>query len=222
MAEKKGGSAKPKSLAEAKVAVMSEVGYCLKTTSQGLNYTYASEAELIAALRPVLITHGITVAPVETKVAEVVRYETKRGTPMFVTRILVTYRFTHADSDTHEDVVVLGEGGDVGDKSGPKAMTCAFKYALRQAFMIETGDDPDRFASQPAVSKVEQERQVEMARQAINQAETLEMLDKYRTVYTEERDFEPHQVAALDGAYSERLAEMSELTQETEEQGDEG
>ena len=33
---------------------------------------------------------------------------------------------------------------DTGDKDSNKAMTAAFKYALRQTLMIETGDDPDK------------------------------------------------------------------------------
>jgi len=34
-------------------------------------------------------------------------------------------------------------GQDGGDKSVPKSLTIALKYALRQAFLMETGDDPD-------------------------------------------------------------------------------
>ena len=40
-------------------------------------------------------------------------------------------------------VKVLGDGADTGDKASYKAMTGAMKYALRQTFVIETGDDPD-------------------------------------------------------------------------------
>ena len=35
-----------------------------------------------------------------------------------------------------------GEGSDTGDKASNKALTGAYKYALRQTFCIETGDDP--------------------------------------------------------------------------------
>jgi hypothetical protein len=31
--------------------------------------------------------------------------------------------------------------------AAPKALTGAYKYFLRQTFLIETGDDPDRYAS---------------------------------------------------------------------------
>src|SRR5262249_36903978 len=46
-----------------------------------------------------------------------------------------------------EDCQVLGEASDAGDKAAPKALTGAYKYFLRQTFLIETGDDPDRYAS---------------------------------------------------------------------------
>jgi hypothetical protein len=59
----------------------------------------------------------------------------------------VTYRLTHAPSGESEDCQVLGEASDAGDKAAPKALTGAYKYFLRQTFLIETGDDPDRYAS---------------------------------------------------------------------------
>ena len=205
-----------KSLARAKLAVMEEVGYCLKTTSQGLNYTYASEAELIAALRPALIKHGIVVSPVGVADMDMTRYETKRGNPMFVTRMVVTYRFTHAESDQFEDVVVAGEGGDVGDKDVPKAMTCAFKYALRQAFMIETGDDPDRFASQPAQAEARLDKSVQLAMDAIAKAGNIETLEKYRAAYLS-RGFSDDQIESLETAFGERLSDFENQEERTEE-----
>ena len=53
------------------------------------------------------------------------------------------FRFIHAPSQTHIDVEVRGEGNDSLDKASYKAATGALKYAIRQAFLIETGDDPD-------------------------------------------------------------------------------
>jgi len=132
---------------KAKLAVQAEVGYCLKTTSKGLNYSYASEAELIAALRPAMTEHGLTIAPVGMELVNRIEYQTPRGTTMFTTIVRAVYRLSH-DSGEHEDIQVFGEGADVGDKGLPKAMTCALKYALRQSFLIETGDDPDKYISQ--------------------------------------------------------------------------
>jgi hypothetical protein len=46
------------------------------------------------------------------------------------------------------DGEALGEGSDVGDKATNKAMTDAYKYFLRQLFMIAGGADPDRTSSE--------------------------------------------------------------------------
>jgi len=199
-----------KGLSYAKLQVMSDVGYCLKTKSQGLNYTYASESELIAALRPALIEHDVTVSPVDCELLESVQYETKRGGRMFVARVKATYRFTHSPTGESEDVTVFGEGGDIGDKSLPKAMTCAYKYAIRQAFMIETGDDPDKHASQPGVSKLELQRQFENALEAVKVADSLETLEKYQHVYTDLRDFNDTQMSALQIAYDTSFTRLHE------------
>ena len=67
---------------------------------------------------------------------------------MVNTVIQATLRFSHAPSGTSIDVTAVGEGSDAGDKGANKAMTGLYKYALRQTFCIETGDDPDKFASE--------------------------------------------------------------------------
>src|SRR5262249_40839779 len=40
-----------------------------------------------------------------------------------------------------EDCQVLGEASDAGDRAAPKALTGAYKYFLRQTFLIEAGDE---------------------------------------------------------------------------------
>lgn len=193
-----------KSVFEAKAEVMANVGYCLKTTSKGLNYTYAGEADLIAALRPEMIRCGLVLSPVKIEALPTERYKTRSGASMVISRLIVTYRLTHAGSGSYEEIQVLGEGADAGDKSGPKAMTMAYKYALRQAFLIETGDDPDKFASQPAVLENTQEEIVDKARQALLDTNDLERLEKLRQSYLQ-RDLTRDQVTSLDVTYKERL-----------------
>jgi len=123
--------------------IMSQVGYVQKKKSGGLNYSFAGEAALIQALRPYLVEAGVTmsVVGVSNKLRE--KYETKSGTAMNSTVVDLVVRFYHAPSDTFLDVCSSGEGADSGDKSSNKALTGAYKYALRQTFCIETGDDPD-------------------------------------------------------------------------------
>jgi len=134
--------------------VMQRVGYVLKTGKMDAGktkYSYAGEADLIAALRPSLIECGITFAVKNisnlnhTAVEKEQFYEGKRSvkTEYHVTGIW-HFVFTHAASGTEIEVVGLGEGHDSLDKASYKAATGALKYALRQTFIIETGDDPDK------------------------------------------------------------------------------
>ena len=124
-------------------AVMCEISYVQKQKSPNLNYTFAGEAALIRALRPYMERYGIIMSVVAQNEVCFETYQTKSGAPMNRTRLLSTVRFYHAPSGTFIDVMAPGEGADSGDKSGNKANTCAYKYALRQTFVIETGDDPD-------------------------------------------------------------------------------
>jgi hypothetical protein len=204
-------------LASAKLQVMSEVGYCLKTKSQNLNYTYASESELIAALRPALIDHDLTVHPVGCELLESVQYETRRGGTMFLARVRATYRLIHAPSGESEDITVFGEGGDVGDKSLPKAMTCAYKYAIRQAFLIETGDDPDKHASQPGVAKMEavdppqKEWSEKKLRDMCDKVSRMDDLTEPRRYLAEEQrkgNLRDDQIKAVNRVIAERQAQL--------------
>jgi hypothetical protein len=134
-------------LASAKLAVMAAVPYVRKHRAEHLNYSFAGEADLIASLRPAMLENGLTVAPVGVMVLEQGRYQTLKGGLLNHVVAAVTYRLTHAPSGESEDCQVLGEASDAGDKAAPKALTGAYKYFLRQTFLIETGDDPDRYAS---------------------------------------------------------------------------
>lgn len=140
-------SEQPKNIHEAILAVMGQVGYVQKQRTQGLNYSYAGEAALIAALRPQMVECGIYMSVIEIKDIAQIQYTTAKGAQMFKTQLTVVVRFTHAPSMTFIDVMATGEGGDNGDKGFNKALTGAYKYALRETFMIETGDDPDQFSS---------------------------------------------------------------------------
>lgn len=138
-----------KDIHEAINAVMAEVDYVQKEKKATLNYSFASERAFIEALRPAMVTHGIY-----CHVANVidVRHEdlpTKSGGSMQRVTLIATIRFSHVGG-TSVDSWATGEGMDSGDKASNKAMTGAYKYALRQTFCIETGDDPDNESPQPA------------------------------------------------------------------------
>ena len=136
-----------KNIYEAIHAVMQEVGYVQKERKPGLNYTYAGEAALIAALRPVMVEHGIIMYVKNVARKDSGSYTTAKGSVMISTSLNLVVVFHHVGSGTEIKVEAAGEGADTGDKSSNKAMTGAYKYALRQTFLIETGDDPDQFSS---------------------------------------------------------------------------
>jgi len=138
-----------KNIQEAILAIYKEVGYVQKEKSQNLNYTFASEKEFIKALRPVMVDNGVTVYVKEMNQIVQTEYTTRNSAVMLRTNIHGVVCFTHV-SGSFIDVESYGEGADSGDKSTNKAMTDLYKYALRQTFMIETGDDPDKDASEPA------------------------------------------------------------------------
>lgn len=135
--------AKHTNIGEAFLAIMSEVGYVQKTGhNKAQNYKYAGEAALIEALRPALLKYEVICVPSEARSRESV-VVTEDGKKTFRTVVDYTFVYTHVPSNTHLQVQVVGEGVDMGDKSAYKAATGALKYALRQPFLIETGDEPE-------------------------------------------------------------------------------
>lgn len=127
--------------------VYNNIGYIKKTKSQGLNYSFLSEAQLIEKLRPEMVEAGIIFSPQGYKVISTESFTTAKGSPMNRVIVLGTFCFSHPESGTHRVVEALGEAMDSGDKATNKAMTGAMKYALRQTFCLETGDDPDKSPS---------------------------------------------------------------------------
>lgn len=205
-----------KTYLEAKLGVWKACPYLLKKSAGGLKYTFASEADLIALVRPALIEHGVLVTPVSSVIESDTEFKTTHGTVMRRVVCRKVYRFTHVWTGEGEDVEMHGEGADVGDKACNKAMTDAFKYAIRQWAMIETGDDPDKQASELYSRTWEDDKgednaepavpakladSYEKCKAALGRAEDQRHLDQYRAIYTHQRGFPPHVVAHLDKLY---------------------
>lgn len=136
---------------EAITAVMADVAYVKKDgrmTAGPQRYNFVQAEDIVAALRPSMVQHGLCMFP--TRIDKVLdeTYETQRGGKMNRVVLSVQYVLSHGPSNTNCVVAAIGEAADSGDKACNKAMTAANKYALRQAFQIETGDDdPDKHAS---------------------------------------------------------------------------
>lgn len=124
-------------------AIMQRVEYVQKQKSAKLSYSFAGEAALISAIRPWMVYYGVILSIINVEDFREREYVTGSGTGMLDATLKMTGRFVHAPSGTYLDAVAYGQGADAGDKSTNKASTGAFKYLLRQTFVIETGDDPD-------------------------------------------------------------------------------
>lgn len=124
------------------------------TVSTGKNNTYkaVSERDIIDAVKPIEVKHGIYSFPCDRQVIESQILESEYNgnkKTTFFSRIRVTYRFVNVDKpDEYIDMVTFAEGIDAQDKGSGKAMTYADKYALMKAYKISTGDDPDQNASE--------------------------------------------------------------------------
>lgn len=100
-------------------------------------YDYVTESDMVEALRDSLAKANVVMVPSYEHIETI---KTDKG-------LLVTIRgtFTFTDGTDKYDVRTIGSGYDIpGDKAVYKAMTGAQKYALKQLFLIPTGDDPER------------------------------------------------------------------------------
>lgn len=125
-------------------------------TGYNKSYKAVSEADVLAAVKPVEAELGIFSYPYHREVVDsgVITSKTKNGevNRLFM-RVAVRYRFVNAEKpEEYIDITAYGDGVDSQDKAPGKAMTYADKYALLKAYKIQTGDDPDKEASQDLIS----------------------------------------------------------------------
>jgi hypothetical protein len=156
---------------------MKEVAYVQKKGKVGdgkFSYTYAGESELIAQIRPAMVEHGIVMYPTTCKHVSTEEYTTSRGSRVSLFLGTRVFAFHHVDSGEIAFVEVFAEASDGGDKRASKAMTLAKKYALREFFLIETGDDPDAVVQSRGE---ENEFFVQRASTGIERADTIDALD---------------------------------------------
>lgn len=175
----------PKNIGEAIHAIYGEIGYVQKEGQVNFGntkYKYAGEAAFIAALRPVMVKYGVTVSVMDV--------ETAHQAPGHVV-VKCRYRFNHAISTTGIEVVSLGEGKDSGDKAIPKALTGAYKYALRQTFMLETGDDPDKVSSEELVDNEKKETAAQVKRNILKANVALDGVDDLESLKEAWEDIYP-------------------------------
>jgi len=105
-------------------------------------YKYAMEADVSETVRKELAGRGIVFVPsvVSTSHREI---QTAKGKTDQLVTVVLTCKFTDAETGETVEFGAAGEGYDSGDKGLYKAITGAVKYALMKFFLIPTGDDPE-------------------------------------------------------------------------------
>lgn len=122
-------------------SIAKDIGWIEKGgTNDAQKYKFVQESDVVAKLKPALAEAGVIVVPTH-RLISVVPFTTARGSQQFLTTIESTFSFT--DGAEFINVQTIGQGADTGDKGVYKAMTGAKKYALLQAFLLATGDDPE-------------------------------------------------------------------------------
>jgi len=122
---------------------MESVGYVQKgSVNEFHRYKYASEGDLLSALRPAMVEAGLMLIPSQTQHSAIDDYGN--------VTVEMEYTLCHASGAVWpEKIKAIGCGNDknskggVGDKGLYKAITGANKYLLFKLFQIETGDDPE-------------------------------------------------------------------------------
>lgn len=149
-----------KKIVEALTAIMGEIGAIGKSKkSAGVNFAYRGIDDVMNELHPLLSKHQVLTVPevVEHKREE---RQTNSGKPMIYSIMTVKIHFVAVDG-SEVVATVVGEGMDMSDKAGNKAMAIAYKYACFQVFCIPTEEmakaDPDGYmpeASRPTVAQL--------------------------------------------------------------------
>lgn len=118
--------------------VMAAVPTVEKRTDRGQDY-FATE-DIITALRPAMIAHGIVMHPAEIEDVreDVLVSDDKR---QFKTTIIGKIRFAHVGG-SYIEVPSIGSAIDLFDKGATKAYTYLVRNALIRTFLISEGETP--------------------------------------------------------------------------------
>lgn len=130
-----------KKLSEVMGAIDKRIAKNGRNTQQ--NYSYATEADITAAVREHMSERHLLLMPSVEKTEWETLGTTSKGTPRKLCTLTVKFTLMDGDSGESQTFTVLGQGEDTSDKATYKAMTGATKYALMKLFLIPTGDDPE-------------------------------------------------------------------------------
>ena len=136
-------------------AITKEISTVAKNlqVGEGKNqYKAVGEADVLAAVKPIEVKHGVYSYPFNREIVEsgemvsTTKYGDRKSLYL---RVKTVYRFVNVDEPSeYIDITTYGDGVDSQDKAPGKAMTYGDKYALLKAYKIQTGDDPDQNESE--------------------------------------------------------------------------
>jgi hypothetical protein len=107
-----------------------------KMEYKNVKYDYLAEEEITSKVKEIFDELGILIYPYEVTTSY-----PKDG----LTEAIITYYVVDTDDDSSIEISSVGQGFDASDKGSPKAMTSAYKYAMRQLLMIPSPErDPDK------------------------------------------------------------------------------
>lgn len=120
----------------------------LKVGDGRFQYKAVSEADVLAAVKPLESKYGVYSFPMSRRIvdSEIRESDSSYGKKYQTwMRVETVYRFVNTDKpEEYLEITSYGDGVDQADKAPGKAMTYSDKYALLKAYKIMTGDDPDQ------------------------------------------------------------------------------
>lgn len=136
--------------------VMADISSVSKNAANtGLGYKFRSIDNLINALYPALVKHGVFMVPECVSETHDIREVTRKNGNIGIDKhvnLQVKYHFYAVDGSSVTVGPIPSEGLDTGDKATNKAMSAALKYALIQTFCIPTEDMEDADATTPEIA----------------------------------------------------------------------
>ena len=108
------------------------------------NYKYATEADFLALVKPLLEEFNLAVVASQENVTREELEPTKGGRRQWLTTVQMNFKLIDGDTGYCETLTSYGTGIDSEDKGLYKAITGCVKYFISKLFLIETGDDPER------------------------------------------------------------------------------
>lgn len=126
-------------------AIMADLNWVEKRGHNAhFNYDYATESDILAAIRPRLAEVGIFVQTiVEAETAIPTGKTSSSGAVMKTHRVQLLHIFYDSESGESLEGVGIGYSNDDSDKGFYKAYTGAVKYFFTKTFLVSSGDDPE-------------------------------------------------------------------------------